>query len=435
METAMVVQATGWLMVGGTALRALWWLGANLLSRRHHQRLSHDLIAQVLAEAEKSVGAGRTQAPQARKPRQSQLPLHVVRREYETADHSVCSLYLAAPDGAPLKTYGPGQFLTVSFEGTDGRPLQRCYSLSEMPTRPQSCYRITVKRLEGQSNSNGGAWSGAASTQLVDNVRVGDVIGTAEPAGSFVLDQTSDRPVVLIAGGIGITPLMSMLNWLVASGSRREVVLIYAVRNREQHSFQEHIRRLQKLAPNLTTLVFYSQPTADCRHGIDFDHAGRIDVRALKPLLSARDFVYYMCGPTQMMASFRAVLLGLGINEADIHTEAFGGPSATSANSGTGKAQQATGAPRKSDRSRFKISFSDSKRRVVWEPHHGSLLDIAEACGVEARASCRAGQCGSCKVRLKSGKVTYTSPPAAAVEEGTCLPCLARPVSDLVVEL
>ncbi len=435
METAMVVQATGWLMVGGTALRALWWFGANMLSRRHHQRLSHELIAQVLAEAEKSVGAGRAKAPQAPKPRQGLLPLQVVRREYETADRSVCSLYLASPDGAPLKSYGPGQFLTISLEGPDGRPIQRCYSLSEMPTRPQSCYRITVKRLEGPSDSNDRPWSGAASTQLVNNVCVGDVIGTAEPAGSFVLDQTSDRPVVLIAGGIGITPLMSMLNWLVASGSRREVVLIYAVRNREQHPFQEHIRRLQKLAPNLATVVFYSQPTADCRHGIDFDHAGRVDVRALKPLLSARDFVYYMCGPTQMMASFRTDLLALGINEADIHTEAFGGPPAAGANSVTAKAQQKTGARGKGDRSRFKITFSDSERRVVWEPHHGSLLDIAEACGVEARASCRAGQCGSCKVRLKSGEVTYTSPPAAAVEEGTCLPCLARPVSDLVVEL
>ncbi len=435
METAMVIQTAGWFMVGGTALRAVWWAGARMFSQLRRRRLSQELISQIVAEAEKSLDARDTVLSQAPKSAEDLLPLRVVRREYETADRSVCSLYLAAPDGVQLMAYNPGQFLTVSLKDNEGRPLQRCYSLSEMPTRPQRCYRITVKRLDAQSDTMDVKPGGAASTQLVDNVRIGDVIGAAEPAGSFVLDRLSDRPVALIAGGIGITPLMSMLNWLVASGSRREILLIYGARNSKQHPFQKHVRRLQKLAPNLATLVYYSQPTANCRRGIDFDHAGRIDVRALEPLLGAREFRYYMCGPPQMMASLWGDLLALGVSEADIHTETFGGPPSKGVSSGTAKTLQPVGARRKAGRARFKITFSDSERRVVWEPHHGSLLDIAEACGVEARASCRAGQCGTCKVRLKSGAVTYTSPPVAAIEAGTCLPCLARPVSDLVVEL
>lgn len=431
METAMVVQTAGWLMIGGTALRALWWAGSSALSGVRRQRLSRELISQVLEEAEKRLDAYEPSLSQAPAAQPQLMPLRIVRREYESADRSVCSLYLAAPDGAPLMTYGPGQFVTISLKGKDGRPLQRCYSLSEMPTRPQRYYRITVKRLDGGPDSP----DGAASTRLVEELGAGDFVSAAAPAGSFVLDQVSDKPVVLIAGGIGITPLMSMLNWLVATGSRREIWLIYGVRNRDQHPFREHIHRLQKLAPNLATIMFYSQPTARCRQGVDFDYEGRISGRVLKPLLGARDYLYYLCGPSQMMASVKADLRRLGVAEEDLHTEAFGGPAAKSAIPGTGSSAMSGGDRRKARSDRFKITFSGSERRVVWEPHHGSLLDIAEACGVEARASCRAGQCGTCKVRLRSGEVTYTSPPAAAVEAGTCLPCLARPVSDLIVEL
>ncbi len=431
METAMVVQTAGWLMVGGTALRALWWAGARMLSGLHRRRLSRELISQLLEEVEKRLDAYEPSPSQAVGAQPDLLALRIVRREYENTDRSVCSLYLAAPDGAPLVAYGPGQFLSVSLSGKDGRPLQRCYSLSEMPTRPQRYYRITVKRLDGGAESP----TGAASTRLVDQLDVGDFVSAAAPAGTFVLDQVSDRPVVLIAGGIGITPLMSMLNWLVATGSRREIWLIYGVRNRDQHPFREHVHGLQKLAPNLATMVFYSQPTGRCRQGVDFDYEGRIDARVLKPLLGARDYLYYLCGPSEMMASLKGDLRGFGVGEEDIRTEAFGGALAKPAVPGAANRTLSGGDQRKAGRDRFKITFSGSERRVVWEPHHGSLLDIAEACGVEARASCRAGQCGTCKVRLRSGEVTYTTPPAAAVEAGTCLPCLARPVSDLVVEL
>ena len=187
METAIVIQAAGWFMVGGTALRAIWWAGARMFSQLHRRRLSRELISQVVAEAEKSLGARDIALSQPPRSTDDLLPLRVVRREYETADRSVCSLYLAAPDGVQLMTYGPGQFLTVSLKDIEGRPLQRCYSLSEMPTRPQRCYRITVKRLDALSDAIGVKPGGAASTQLVDNVRIGDVIAAAEPAGSFVL--------------------------------------------------------------------------------------------------------------------------------------------------------------------------------------------------------------------------------------------------------
>ena len=435
MEAATIVQAAGWILVGVTALRAMSWSAGAALEHMRRNRQSQDTIRSLLSEAEQRLDEYAIDESTARLPPPGLRTLRIVRRAYETFDRSVCSLYLAAPDGAPLEKYQPGQFLNVALADGSGSMIRRCYSLSEMPTRPQLYYRISVKRLDAPHDPASVAPSGLASTRIVDTLQVGDVVSVTDPTGGFVLDQVSDRPIALIAGGIGITPLMSMLNWLVASGSRREICLIYGVRNSQQHPFKDHVHRLRKLAPNLATIVFYSQPTPECRRGIDYDYSGHIDAGMLKPLLMARDFLFYLCGPDGMMTALQGDLHAFGVPPSEIRTEAFGAAKTKAITTKNASRPVTATCSHEGMAESFKVTFSNSERRVVWEPHHGSLLDIAEACGVEARSSCRAGQCGMCKVRLRSGEVAYASPPTATVKDGTCLPCLARPVSDLVVEL
>lgn len=435
MDTVSVVQTTGWLMVGATLLRAAAFVAGTSLAHARSQRRSRAEMDRLLDSAEQLSSSRRRSRPTPRPAPSEMIPLRIVQREYETPDKSVCSIYLVRADGSPLMPYRPGQFLTIELPGDDGRPIRRCYSLSETPTRPQRYYRISVKRLDPPAGAAPGTRGGLASTRIVDGLQVGDIISAAPPAGSFVLDRRSNRPVVLVAGGIGITPLLSMLNCLIATRSKREILLVYGVRNRSQHAFQEDIQQLRQIAPNLAVIVFYSQPTPHCRPGIDYDIAGRIDLRILKPLLQARNPEFKLCGPSAMMAAVSAELRSNGVPAADIQTEAFG-PSATHMSRNAAAAQQEPlqGNPKASAKG-FSITFARSERRITWKPHHGSLLETAEACGVEALSSCRAGQCGTCKVKLKSGKVTYASQPTAEIEAGKCLPCLARPASDIVVDL
>lgn len=429
METTTVFELAGWLTVGAVLLR-MCWAGIGLLRERARQRkASQDELAGFLAEAARigRASAGRPVAAAA-PPGTRMMAMRVVERVAETADRSVCSLYLTAEDGSLLPPFKPGQFVSVEVPGGDGGPIRRCYSLSEMPMRPQRHYRISVKRLGTPEGSAAGTPNGVASTRIVEGIGKGDLIHVAPPAGSFVLDPHASPSIVLIAGGIGITPLMSMLKWLVASRSRCDIWLIYSVRNGAEHAFRNEILRLREAAPNLATIVFYSQPTARCRPGIDYDYAGRIDLKLLSPLLSARTHTFYVCGPDGMMEGVTRGLREKGVDPADIRTETFG----TQRRSPAAVTAHAAASPGTHDHA---VTFSASQQQAAWQPHYGSLLEFAEACGIDARFSCRAGQCGACKVRLRAGEVVYDTVPEADVEAGTCLPCVARPMSDLVVEL
>ena len=224
-----------------------------------------------------------------------------------------------------------------------------------------------------------------------------------------------------------------MLDWLAATQSQREVWVFYGVRNSHEHAFRDHFRLIKETLPSVKLVVFYSQPTADCQPGVDYDEVGHLSVNHMKRVLKARDYQFYVCGPTLMMHSITRDLLQWGVPEEAIKSERFGAgtqsPSAMSAES-TSKVPPLRDTPTK----KIIVEFSRSKKKFVWTGQQGTLLEFAEVCGIKLRHSCRAGQCGTCKIGRLSGQVEYVSSPASAPEDGACLPCVARPTTDLVLD-
>lgn len=367
--------------------------------------------------------------------------LRIVERVAENLKGDICSFHLGPPDNTgpsdiqPLWPYRPGQHLTLalSVPGRE-RAVVRCYSLSETPTAPQRTYRITVKKL-APAHGVQGAPSGLASSVLHDRLAKGDLVEVGAPAGSFYLDHMSDRPVVLIASGVGITPLMSMLNWLVATKSQREIWVFYGARDRTEIAFANHLKAMDRSTPNLRTVVFFSSPSAQCRRGIDYDVEGHVNVDVMKILLKGRTYEFYLCGPSQMMEAVRRDLGTWGVPADDIKFESFGERLAQNGLSQPHDGQMPDQTSICKSDEDFRIEFARSNKTVPWNQSFGTLLELAEVLGLPAQHSCRAGQCGTCKVPIKCGSVSYLRAPGAEVEAGACLPCIAQPAGDLVLDL
>lgn len=360
----------------------------------------------------------------------------VERREFEDDGQTQCSFYLVPVDGVPLPPFKPGQFLTFQFmlppdraaaaPVTLGaaRTLTRCYSLSDRPD--PKAFRITVKRVPAPAHQPD--WPpGAVSNYLHDHVHEGDVLQVRAPAGHFYLDAAPDVPVVLIGGGIGITPMMSMLRWCLDEQPGRPVHLYYGVRNRAEQAFKPTLEALAAAHPALRLNVVYSQPGAADVPGRDFQHAGRVDVDLLRRTLPHGRHQFYICGPAPMMESLVPALAAWGVAPADIHFEAFGPASVPSLAPASGEAAPAPVGP-------VEIRFSQTGRTVVWDGQDNNLLDFAERHGVAVESGCRSGGCGSCQVGLTGGDVRYVNTPDFDVAPGHCLLCVGTPATALVLE-
>lgn len=352
----------------------------------------------------------------------------VAKRAYENQSRDICSFYLAPVDGRPLPPFRPGQFLSVQIpQGSEGRSVTRCYSLSSSPTE-QRYYRVSIKRLRGSAR----APAGRVSNYFHDRLREGAIVEAAAPSGAFCLDKDSTRPIVLIAGGVGLTPLVSMLSWLVATGSKREIWFFYGARNRAAHAMYSWFEAMRRRNPNVRTVTVYSRPGPSCHKGVDYDVKGRLSAELVWPVLQGRRCDIYMCGPEGMMDSMARGLKARGVPPEDIRREAFGSASpARPAANGAGM----NGAAAQSNGKTFRVKFLRSGKTVQWSPRDGSLLDLAEASGVKARCACRQGICGTCVAALKQGKVGYPHPPENPPAAGACLPCIAQPRSDVVLDL
>ncbi|MEI6117018.1 MAG: FAD/NAD(P)-binding oxidoreductase, partial [Burkholderiales bacterium] len=236
----------------------------------------------------------------------------VTKREFEDPAQTQCSFYLEPTDAKPLPDYAPGQYLTFPVPiadpaAPDGvRTLTRCYSLSEAshPTR----YRVTIKRASPPAEQPT-ATPGLSSNHFHDHVHVGNVLKIKPPSGHFYLDTKAETPVVLIAGGIGITPMMSMLQWLVQHQPAREVHLFYGVRNGYEHAFKAELQALAATHPQFHLQVVYSRQEPEDRLSEDFDFAGRIDTTLLTRVLGGHDYQFYLCGPSALMNTLVPALL------------------------------------------------------------------------------------------------------------------------------
>jgi ferredoxin-NADP reductase len=343
----------------------------------------------------------------------------VERRGYEDALQTQCSFILVPTDGAPLPPFRPGQYLTLALN-LPGRSITRCYSLSDLP-RPDA-YRITVKRVAAPA-SLPEMPAGLASGHLHDQVRDGDILQVKAPAGRFCIDAEVQVPAVFIAGGIGITPVLSMLLWCLAEQHGREVHLYYGLRHGGEHAFKAVLEGLAAAHPQLRLNVAYSQPRSADVLGRDYQHSGYIDGALLRQTLLRGRHQFYVCGPPPMMASLIPALLAWGAPASDIHHEAFGPTSARAA-----AMDQFVAAP-----ASFAVQFSLSGRTLVWDGQDASLLDFAERHGVAVASGCRTGSCGSCETAVATGTVRYATPPDHEVTAGHCLLCVGIPSSALVL--
>jgi len=354
----------------------------------------------------------------------------VQRRVVEDAGGSVCSFYLAPADGQPLPPYKPGQYLTFKLEvqepvGGQPRALVRCYSLSDRP-RPDG-YRITIKRVPAPSG-RADLPSGASSSHFHDRVHEGARLAVRAPSGRFHLIEEGDLPIVLIAGGIGITPLLSILNTLAHRSDPREVWLFYGVRNGSEPIMKEHLKTLREVHPGLHLHLCYSQPGADDEPGLDYQHEGRVDIQLLRRTLPFGRYEFYLCGPPPMMESLVPALEDLGVAPENLHYESFGPASLTRRRLPT----QAE--PAVADKA-ITVRFGRSGKTVAWDPKAGSLLALAEHQGIRVESGCRAGSCGSCQTAVESGEVEYLQTPDADIAPGHCLLCIGKPATDLTLAL
>jgi ferredoxin-NADP reductase len=362
-------------------------------------------------------------------------PFRVERKVAEDAARSICSFYLVPEDGKPLPAFLPGQFLTfrldVATAAGAGEQIVRCYSLSDAP-RPDY-YRVSIKRVPAPAGRD--VPPGRSSNHFHDHVAVGSILQVRAPGGHFHIDR-GDAPVVLIGGGIGITPMLSMLNWCLAEQPGREVWLFYGVRNGREPVMKAQLEALAATHPNFHLRLCFSDPLADDQAGRDFHHRGRVDVSLLRMELPLKPYHYYICGPTPMMESLVAALEDWGVPDARIHFEAFGPASIKRRPAPAAAAPAAVPAamPAAAPAGEIMVTFAKSGKQLPWQPASGSLLEFAEASGVSVNSGCRAGGCGSCQTTIRDGEVAYSNPPDYDPEPGSCLLCVCAPKTSVTLE-
>ena len=335
---------------------------------------------------------------------------------------TVTSFILESPDASPLPAALPGQFVVLRMRPTpQGPPVLRSYSLSGPPGDAR--YRISVKREP----------NGAGSSYLHGHVRAGDALEVSAPRGSFTL--VPDRSaVVLLSAGVGATPVLAMLHALAHRPSAPAVWWLQGARNAAEHPFAREARDLLRRVPGSRRFVAYSRPAAADRRGEDFDAIGHLGIPDLEALGVPRDADFYLCGPTAFLHELGAGLAAWGVAPVRVHTEVFGaGPSITP---GVVQAKKRPphpppGPPGFGPR----VSFVRSGLTVPWDAACGSLLELAEACDVPVRWSCRTGVCHTCETALVAGRVAFDPEPIDGPAEGNTLTCCSRPVGDVDLDL
>jgi len=334
----------------------------------------------------------------------------------------ITSFYLKAK-GHQALSFQPGQFLTIKAN-TGGKEYIRTYTLSSAPA--DDYYRISIKR---EDSPDGEIPAGIFSNYLHTQMKEGDTIYAKAPRGAFTFDSEVNRPAILLAGGVGVTPMISMARHVLIEGLRtrsmRPLTVIGAAKNHSQRAFFEEFQEISAASQSqIRTFWALSDASGNLNPGKDFHHQGRISKDLLQAILPLDDYDCYLCGPSGFMQATYDLLRSLGISDARIYAEEFGPASlkrdvdqATEAFDAEPIANQAI------------IEFTESKVEQAWSQSDGTLLEFAEAHGFTPEFGCRSGQCGACKVQLISGNIAYQTEHPSAVNENEVLLCCSVPAA------
>jgi anaerobic selenocysteine-containing dehydrogenase/ferredoxin-NADP reductase len=333
------------------------------------------------------------------------------RRELAT---DVVAIGLTGLDGGPLPDFEPGQHIVLRWQGADADPIIRCYSLTG-PARDvaRTSYEIAVRKL-GSPRERLDPPLGRMSSAIHERLSIGDFIEIKAPSGKFCLPPVADKPIVLVAGGIGITPFMSHLETVAVLQRDTRIHLVYANRTSTSEAFGQRIVELQRLVPSLTVAKFYS--SLDATGAVSASRRISVTADILLEEFIEPPLVFF-CGPPSMTATLRRALANAGHPRELVFEEAFTASQVDLAQLPIGP---------------FSVTFSNSGKTVIWDRTCGSLLELAEAEGVKITSGCRAGQCESCALEVLDGKFVYRTA-LDHDDEDYCLACQAIPASDLVV--
>jgi ferredoxin-NADP reductase/MOSC domain-containing protein YiiM/ferredoxin len=387
-------------------------------------RGSFEALLRDQADGEANGNAGLAPAAAAHPAAPGFRALTVTAIERPSVD--VLSLTLQGPNGHPLPTALPGQYVALRLPRPGGEPpLLRSYSLSGAASTER--YRISVK-IEP---------NGAAGSYLQQHVQLGDALEVSAPRGSFVL-QPGNGPLVLMSAGIGVTPVLAMLHALAAAGSSREIWWLYGTRDRPHHAYADEVRGFLQRLPHGHRYVCYSQPDQGARVGEDFDARGHLSPAAFDDLGVPRLADFYLCGPTRFLADMKTALAALNIAPQRIHAEVFnGGEGMTPGIVGaTARAPHVPHVPQGEAVTGPLVSFARSGVAAHWDAAlYTSILELAEACDVPVRWACRSGVCHRCESGLVAGTTRYDPEPLDLPAQGNLLVCCAQPNGDVVIDL
>jgi len=335
--------------------------------------------------------------------------------------NSVFSLLLVPADGEPLAAALPGQFVVLRLHVQSGAPpILRSYSLSNLPGSGH--YRVTIKQEE----------KGLGSAYLRTRIKPGSNLEVSAPRGSFTL-RSGGEPVVLLSAGVGVTPVLAMLHALAAEKSSHPVWWLYGARNREEHPFREESRALLQQLKSAHSYIHYSRPGPADQRGVDFDAAAHLTVSAFDQIGVPREGQFYLCGPAAFLRELTAGLAAWGVAADHIHTEIFG--TLDSITPGMKAETYSPHLPAEPAGFGPQVSFARSGLTLPWNTKYQSLLELAEACDVPVRWSCRTGVCHTCETALIAGEVDYDPEPLDPPAKGDALICCSRPWGEVVLDL
>lgn len=309
------------------------------------------------------------------------------------------SFYLKPAYNSAVETFFPGQFITVRLGG-----VKRNYTLSDSPDK--SYYRITVKRQEG----------GGMSPALHRLEKHQTLLASKRPTGSFYLAPGNDKRLVLLSAGVGLTPMISILNHLLYRNDPREVWFIHSTKSPETLVMADYLKVLQREVNSLRIKIFF---TAASANAVGDGFSGRITPQILQQILGGVDFSFFICGPASFIRTFTQYFDTVGVPAEDVQYELFTGVSEnTSA---------------ELEQRRAKVSFALSDLHFDWDSKDETLLEFSERNGIFIPSSCRAGSCLTCETKLIGGTVRYINEPFVAVRESHFLPCSTVPASDISI--